>query len=186
MGRPRWRSFGTSLCRCLCLCLCLAGPATSVASNRATATASGTLEASGPSVARSSAARRAGTQCGTQVGGQPARGAWRHVALVVFENKTLPQIVGDTTHAPFLTGLAKACANATNMHHLTTTSLTNYIALTSGYTGHDNGREVLITSTKLPRIWPQDSVSIFEAMGSQAREWAAGIIRFPVKGWRKL
>ena len=61
------------------------------------------------------------------------------------------------------------------MNHMTSTSLTNYIAMTSGYTGHSNGKEVLITGTKPPPIWPQDSVSIFEAMGSGAREWAESI-----------
>ena len=85
--------------------------------------------------------------------------------MVVFENKTLPKIIGNTEDAPYLTSLARACSYATNMRHLTTTSLTNYIALTSGYTGHSGGKEVLITGTKLPRVWPQDSVSIFEAMG---------------------
>ena len=119
----------------------------------------------------------ANTLCGTRVGSSPAPGTWQHVTLVVFENKTLPQVIGNTRHAPYLTSLARACSYATDMRHLTTTSLTNYIALTSGYTGHHNGREVLITSTKLPRIWPQDSVSIFEAMGSGAREWAESMPR---------
>lgn len=114
----------------------------------------------------------ADTRCGTEVGGQPADGQWDHVTVVIFENKTLPKIIGNTKDAPYLTSLAQACAYATNMHHMTTTSLTNYIALTSGYTGHAGGKEVLITGTKLPRVWPQDSVSIFEAMGSNAREWA--------------
>ncbi len=92
--------------------------------------------------------------------------------MIVFENKALSKIIGNTKDAPYLNSLARACSYATNMHHMTTTSLTNYIALTSGYTGHAGGKEVLITGTKLPRVWPQDSVSIFEAMGSDAREWA--------------
>ncbi|MFC7486291.1 alkaline phosphatase family protein [Knoellia pratensis] len=114
----------------------------------------------------------ADTRCGTQVGAQPGYGQWEHLTVVIFENKTLPKIIGNTQDAPYLTSLARACSYATNMHHMTTTSLTNYIALTSGYTGHSGGKEVLITGTKLPRIWPQDSVSIFEAMGPDAREWA--------------
>jgi phosphatidylinositol-3-phosphatase len=110
-----------------------------------------------------------GTQCGTKYGQTPT---WEHVTIVVFENKTLSQIIGNTVDAPYLTSLAQSCSYATNMNHMTATSLTNYIALTSGYTGHNGGREVLITGTKNPPIWPQDSVSIFEAMGSGAREWA--------------
>jgi hypothetical protein len=109
-----------------------------------------------------------GTQCGTKYG-QTA--AWEHVTIIIFENKTFSQIIG-SANAPYLTSLATACSYATNMNHMTPTSLTNYIALTSGYTGHSNGQEVLITGTKNPPIWPQDSVSIFEAMGAGAREWA--------------
>ncbi len=109
------------------------------------------------------------TQCGSKYGQTPT--SWDHVTVIVFENKTLSQIIG-SANAPYLTSLALACSYATNMNHMTTTSLTNYIAMTSGYTGYTNGKEVLITGTKPPRIWPQDSVSIFEAMGSGAREWA--------------
>jgi phosphatidylinositol-3-phosphatase len=108
--------------------------------------------------------------CGSLYG-QPAP-AWEHVTVIVFENKKYSQIIGNTTDAPYLASLAQACGRATNMNHMTATSLTNYIAMTSGYTGHTNGKEVLITGTKLPPVWPQDSVSIFEALGSDAREWA--------------
>jgi hypothetical protein len=110
-----------------------------------------------------------GTLCGTQT---PRTGPWDHVTIVMFENKTFSQIIGNTVDAPYLTSLAWACSYAANMNHMTPTSLTNYIALTSGYTGHSDGGEVLITGTKNPPVWPQDSVSIFEAMGSDAREWA--------------
>ena len=109
------------------------------------------------------------TQCGTKYGQTPT---WEHVTIVVFENKTFSQIIGNTVDAPYLTKLAVTCSYATNMNHMTPTSLTNYVALTSGYTGYSNGREELITGTKLPHVWPQDSVSIFEAMGSDARQWA--------------
>jgi hypothetical protein len=37
---------------------------------------------------------------------------------------------------------------------MTPTSLTNYLAMTSGYTGDMNGQEILITDTKLPPVWP--------------------------------
>jgi hypothetical protein len=45
--------------------------------------------------------------------------------------------------------------------------------MTSRLHGPHQRQEVLITGTKPPRIWPQDSVSIFEAMGSGARQWAS-------------
>lgn len=116
------------------------------------------------------------TGCGTQVGAAPLPGQWEHLTLVLFENKPLRKVIG-SRDAPYLTSLATECSYATNMHHLTTTSLTNYIGLTSGYTGHNGGQEQLITSTKVPRVWPQDSVSIFEAMGADAREWAEDMPR---------
>ena len=125
-----------------------------------------------PGVSSSAAgtvAPAAGTQCGSKSDQTPP--AWDHVTVVIFENKTLSQIIG-SKNAPYLTSLALACSYATNMNHMTPTSLTNYVAMTSGYTGHSNGQEVLITGTKAPRIWPQDSVSIFEALGAAAREWA--------------
>jgi hypothetical protein len=125
-----------------------------------------------PAVGSSAAgtvAPAAGTQCGTKYGETPP--AWDHVTVIIFENKTLSQIIG-SANAPYLTSLALACSYATNMNHMTPTSLTNYIAMTSGYTGHSDGQEVLITGTKAPRVWPQDSVSIFEALGAGAREWA--------------
>src|SRR5262245_32816302 len=109
------------------------------------------------------------TQCGSKYGQTPP--AWEHVTIIVFENKKYSQIIGKTADAPYLNSLAVACSHATNMNHMTPTSLTNYVAMTSGYTGHMNGQEVLITGTKLPKVWPQDSVSIFEALGSDARQW---------------
>ena len=121
------------------------------------------------STASGSTAVAADTQCGSKYSQTPTN--WDHVTVIVFENKTLSQIIG-SANAPYLTSLATACSYATNMNHMTPTSLTNYIAMTSGYTGHTNGKEVLITGTKPPRVWPQDSVSIFEAMGGGAREWA--------------
>jgi phosphatidylinositol-3-phosphatase len=87
-----------------------------------------------PAVGSSAAgtvAPAAGTQCGTKYGETPP--AWDHVTVIIFENKTLSQIIG-SANAPYLTSLALACSYATNMNHMTPTSLTNYIAMTSGYT----------------------------------------------------
>ena len=70
------------------------------------------------------------TLCGTEYGKPPP--AWEHVTVIVFENKKYSQIIGNTTDAPYLSSLAAACGRATNMNHMTATSLTNYIAMTSG------------------------------------------------------
>ena len=104
---------------------------------------------------------------------------WDHVALIIFENKPLNKIIGNTADAPYLNSLASACSHATNLSSLETVSLANYVALTSGFTGHNGGTEVPITSNKGPSVWPQDSTSIFElmdagnpALGASAVEWA--------------
>jgi len=115
-------------------------------------------------------------------GALPASSApvtYTHVVLIMFENKPLKKIVGNTTDAPYLNSLINACSYSKNDLSLSATSLPNYIALTSGYTGcaaaDGNGvctRLQPITTNKPPSTWPQASKSIFELMGGQAREWA--------------
>ena len=71
-------------------------------------------------------------------GALPASSApatFSHVALIIFENKPVTKIVGDTTDAPYLNSLIKACSYSKNDLSLSNTSLANYIALTSGYVG---------------------------------------------------
>jgi len=114
-------------------------------------------------------------------GASPATSApatYSHVALIVFENKPLKKIVGNTADAPYLNSLINACSYSKNDLSLSTTSLANYIALTSGYTGctaiDANGACTApkpITSNNPPATWPQASKSIFELMGKQAVEW---------------
>lgn len=53
----------------------------------------------------------------------------------MFENKPLKKIVGNRTDAPYLNSLVDACSYAKNDQSLSITSLANYGALTSGYTG---------------------------------------------------
>ena len=117
-----------------------------------------------------------GAPC-TGTGSPPA--TWDHVALIIFENKPLKKIIGNTADAPYLNSLANACSYATGMESLAVVSLANYVALTSGFTGHNGGVEVPITSNSPPSVWPQDSTSIFELMnagnpatGASAVEWA--------------
>jgi hypothetical protein len=100
--------------------------------------------------------------CGTKAGQPPVI---NHVVMLIFENKARTQVMGQS-YAPYLNSLADKCGEATNMQALSNTSLANYIALTSGYTGHP----AEITSNRDPSVWPQDTVSIFEQLGTDARE----------------
>ncbi len=118
---------------------------------------------------------------GSAAGAAPA--TWDHVTLIMFENKPLKKIVGNTSDAPYINSITNACSYSKNDLSLSTTSLANYIALTSGYTGCDiadaNGlctHEKPITANKPPSTWPQASKSIFELMDAAAPgsavEWA--------------
>jgi phosphatidylinositol-3-phosphatase len=113
--------------------------------------------------------------CGT---GASAPTTYSHVALIIFENKPLKKIVGNTADAPYLNSLIDACSYSKNDLSLSKTSLTNYVALTSGYTGcqtaDGNGvctKQLEITSNKDPQTWPQAQKSIFELMGANAVQW---------------
>lgn len=104
--------------------------------------------------------------CGAKAAETPT-GTFDHVVWVLYENKSRAQIIG-SPDAPYLTSLAKQCSEATNWNHLSKTSLANYIAMTSGSLG-SNGE---ITSNRDPQTWPQSSVSLFEQLGTQARQLA--------------
>jgi hypothetical protein len=115
---------------------------------------------------------------------------WDHVALIIFENKPLKKIISNTADAPYLNSLANSCSYSDSMESLATVSLANYVALTSGFTGHNGGVEVPITSNSDPSVWPQDSTSLFELIdagrpttSAAAVEWAevaAYLARSPV------
>jgi hypothetical protein len=117
--------------------------------------------------------------CGTRSGAHTVH----HIAVVVFENKPLNKIIGNTADAPYLNSLAKACSYSKNMWALSPTSLANYVALTSGYTGCRSAdtsgtctAEKLITSNADPSVWPQPNKSIFELLDAadpgSAVQWA--------------
>ncbi|MGO4342680.1 alkaline phosphatase family protein [Pedococcus sp. 2YAF34] len=141
----------------------------------AVAGGAGTAAGASPPRAAAAVAPTVSAPCGT---GATAPTTYTHVALIMFENKPLKKIVGNTTDAPYLNSLIKACSYSKNDLSLSTTSLTNYIALTSGYKGcrtaDSNGvctSELEITSNKDTTVWPQASKSIFELMGNDAVEW---------------
>lgn len=129
-----------------------------------------------PASTTSTGVPRSGAPC-AGTGTPPA--TWDHVALIIFENKPLKKIIGNTADAPYLNSLANSCSYSDSMESLATVSLANYVALTSGFTGHNGGVEVPITSNSDPSVWPQDSTSLFELMdagspttGAAAVEWA--------------
>ena len=91
----------------------------------------------------------------------------------MLENQPLKNVIGNTTDAPYINSIAEKCSYSTNTHALSDTSLTNYIALTSGYTGCDMAdanrvctHESPIPTNRGPSTWPQASKSIFELMNS--------------------
>ena len=87
---------------------------------------------------------------------------YRHVIVIIMENKDYRQIVGNTADAPYLNQLADACGFATNYHGITHPSLPNYIATTSGSTQgvNDDGN---------PSEWQLNAATVF----SQAPSWRA-------------
>ena len=120
-----------------------------------------------PSVGREpTAAAATNPVCGWATGAPPT--TFDHVVLLVFENKWRDQIYKGS-NAPYLQSLAAACGRAMDMNTVDpATSLANYIALTSGYTGYPKH----ITSNRNPKTWPQSSVSIFEQVGTDWLELA--------------
>lgn len=57
---------------------------------------------------------------------------YRHVIWIWMENHSYGQIIGNSSQAPYLASLARACGVATNYHNLSHPSLPNYIGATSG------------------------------------------------------
>ncbi len=60
-----------------------------------------------------------------------------HVIIVIEENKSFRQIVGNTEHAPYLNALIPHAAVFTNSHGVAHPSQPNYMALLSGATNTD-------------------------------------------------
>lgn len=145
------------------------------------AAALATSQAAAAPAAEAATAPAAAISATNPCGALPASSApatFDHVVLLMFENKPLKKIVGNRTDAPYLNSLVDACSYAKNDLSLSITSLANYVALTSGYTGctaiDASGTctsPKLITSNLDPKVWPQASRSIFELMGANAVQW---------------
>lgn len=93
--------------------------------------------------------------------GAPAPADWKHVVVVMFENKRSDQIIGT---APYITALAKKCATATNWMDANTKvdgsrdgnydSKPNYATLTSGVSPSVHG----ILNDKYPNTTAVDNI----------------------------
>lgn len=58
-----------------------------------------------------------------------------HIMVIVMENEGYAQIIGNTSHAPYINSLASHYRSATNWYGLQHSSLADYVALISGATG---------------------------------------------------
>lgn len=103
--------------------------------------------------------------------GAPAPAAWRHVIWIWFENKASSSVVGSSS-APYLTGLAAACASATDYHGVAHPSLPNYLAATSGST---HG----VTDDAGPSTHPLPGSSLFSQVSAAGLPWRAYVEGMP-------
>lgn len=83
--------------------------------------------------------------------------AWKHVVVVVMENKEYSAIIGKST-APYINSLAKQCGLVTNGFAITHPSLPNYLAMTGGSTfGVKNNDNPPANKVNAPSIFGQTS-----------------------------
>jgi phosphatidylinositol-3-phosphatase len=94
-----------------CLALCAPAPASALASGRPPG---GHVQQSSP--------------CG-QLTTAPT---YTHVIVIMDENQSYSNIIGNTSQAPYINSLASECGVASNYHNITHDSLPNYIGITSG------------------------------------------------------
>jgi phospholipase C len=57
---------------------------------------------------------------------------YTHVIWIMEENHSYGDIIGNTSQAPYINGLAGECGLATNYHNISHPSLPNYVAMSSG------------------------------------------------------
>jgi phospholipase C len=89
-----------------------------------------TLALCGPAAAlvHDSPATAASGPCGT-VTTPPV---YKHVIIIMDENQSYSDIIGNTSQAPYINSLASECGLASNYHNITHDSLPNYLGITSG------------------------------------------------------
>jgi hypothetical protein len=115
------------------------------------------------------------------------RAHYRHVVIVMFENKHLADVIG-SSDAPYTTALARACGYGTNYADAGSQflSLPNYIALTSGRTNTPIQTDCSPSpscSTTVNNLFRQvrsiggRAISYQESMGANCRLTDAGLYR---------
>jgi hypothetical protein len=130
-----------------------------VRSPSVTATAHGSATATASSTATAAPSADASRPCGS-VAKPPDR--YTAVVWIWLENQSLPDLAG----MPYLSGVARACALATDYHAITHPSLPNYLAAVSGSTGG-------VHSDCSPGSCPQRRTTLFDQVRSSGREWRA-------------
>ena len=80
---------------------------------------------------------------------------YAHVIWIWFENKTPPEVLGPTAHAPYLAALAHGCGLATNDHGVSHPTLPNLLAATSGSTQgiHGDGSPAIHALPDVPSLF---------------------------------
>jgi acid phosphatase len=134
--------------------------ATVAAALLVTGSATATAVGSGPARSAAQAGFRPPAPCGSL---HRHRADIRHVIVIVFENHSYSDVIGQ---APYFTALAHRCGLATNFFAESHPSLPNYIALTSGTTGG-------LHSDCQPNQCPQHQLSIFGQLVKRHKLWQA-------------
>jgi phosphatidylinositol-3-phosphatase len=84
----------------------------------------------GATVTGGARAASTGQPCGARTG--PAPATFGHVVVIMDENESFGDIIGNTRAAPYLNHLAAQCGLATNYRSVTHPSHPNYMAVTGG------------------------------------------------------
>src|SRR5882762_9063223 len=95
-----------------------------------------------------------------------------HVVVVVMENTSASSIIGNTSQAPYINGLAAQYAYASNAFAITHPRLPNYLALTGASTYG-------ITTDCSPSACPVNAPNIADRIEGSGRSWKAYMESMP-------
>ena len=98
--------------------------------------------------------------------------SFAHVVVVVMENKSASSIIGNTSQASYINGLAAQYSYASNDFAISHPSLPNYLALTGASTFG-------ITSDCSPAACPVNATNLMDRIESSGRSWKAYMESMP-------